>query len=197
MTRPSEKPESGARSVLDGCRVFVGVTGGIAAFKAAALVSTLVQRGAIVSVAMTPGAARFVTALTFEALSGRAVQTDPFEAIDASDPQHIATASGLDAAIVAPCTMDCMARLATGRADDAVTLILSAVDRSRVPVLLAPAMNAAMWVQPSTQRNRETLIEDGFVLVGPASGWQACRTIGVGRMSEPEAIIEALESALA
>lgn len=182
---------------LDGARVLVGVTGGIAAYKTAALVSALAQRSCVVSVAMTPGATRFVTPLTFEALSGRPVQTDPFVAVDASDPQHIATSRSLDAAIVAPCTMDCLARLATGRADDAVTLILSAVDRARTPVLLAPAMNETMWAQPSTQRNTQQLIEDGFVLVGPATGWQACRAVGPGRMAEPDAIIEALESVLA
>lgn len=182
---------------FDGARVLVGVTGGIAAFKAAALVSALVQRGCRVSVAMTPGATRFVTPLTFEALSGQPVQTDAFVAVDASDPQHIATARLLDAAIVAPCTMDCLARLAIGRADDAVTLILSAIDRARTPVLLAPAMNERMWAQPSTQRNTQQLVADGFTIVGPATGWQACRAVGPGRMAEPEAIIEALATSLA
>ena len=92
--------------------------------------------------------------------------------------------------------MDCAARRATGRADDAVTLILSAVDRTKTPVLIAPAMNAAMWAQPATQRNLATLRADGFTLIGPNEGWQACRTSGPGRMSEPEELLEALRGAV-
>jgi phosphopantothenoylcysteine decarboxylase/phosphopantothenate--cysteine ligase len=172
------------------------VTGGIAAYKSATLVSRLAQAGAQVTVAMTPAATRFVTPLTFQALSGRPVYTSAWEHVESNDPQHIATAGSLDAAIVAPCSMDTLARLASGRADDVVTLILSAVDRSRTPVLLAPSMNAVMWSQPATQRNVRTLIADGFTLVGPAAGWQACRTVGVGRMEEPEVLIEALALAL-
>lgn len=176
--------------------ILVGVTGGIAAFKAAALVSRLAQSGATVTVAMTPSAARFVAPLTFEALSARPVATSPWDRIDAHDPQHIALARSIDAAVVAPCSMDCMARLATGRADDAVTLILSAVDRARTPVLLAPAMNEVMWSQPSTQRNLVTLLADGFTVVGPGEGWQACRAVGPGRMSEPDEILAVLTRAL-
>src|SRR5690606_25797573 len=95
-----------------------------------------------------------------------------------------------------PCTMDCMAKLATGRTDDVVTLILSAIDRRTTPVLLAPSMNAVMWEQPSTQRNAATLVADGFTLVGPGAGWQACRQVGAGRMSEPEELLEAVRAAL-
>ena len=111
-------------------------------------------------------------------------------------PQHVSLARELDAAVVAPCSMDCLARLATGRCDDAVTLILAAVDRARTPVILAPAMNAAMWAQASTQRNITTLASDGYGFVGPAEGWQACRTSGIGRMSEPEEILESIAAAL-
>ncbi len=177
-------------------RILVGVTGGIAAYKAAMLVSRLAQSGASVTVAMTEAATRFVTPLTFQALSARAVYTTAWEHLESKDPQHISLASGLDAAIVAPCTMDCMANLATGRASDVVSLILSAVDRTRTPVLLAPSMNAVMWGQPSTQRNLATLKGDGFRIVGPDDGWQACRTSGTGRMSEPEGIVAALLGAL-
>jgi phosphopantothenoylcysteine decarboxylase/phosphopantothenate--cysteine ligase len=92
--------------------------------------------------------------------------------------------------------MDCMAKLATGQTDDVVTLILSAIDRSRTPVLLAPSMNSTMWTQPATQRNLRTLIEDGYRIVGPGEGWQACRQIGPGRMSEPEELLAALKLAL-
>lgn len=182
---------------LSGLRVFVGVTGGIAAYKTATLVSRLAQAGAIVTVAMTDGAQRFVTPLTFQALSGRPVYTSAWEHIESSDPQHIALARSTAVAIVAPCTMDCMARLATGRTDDVVTLILSAIDRRTTPVLLAPAMNTVMWEQPSTQRNLATLIADGFQIVGPGQGWQACRHVGPGRMSEPEDLLAAVRRAAA
>lgn len=177
---------------FSGKRVFVGVTGGIAAYKTAMVVSRLAQGGASVTVAMTPGATRFITPLTLQALSGRPVYTTPWEHIESQDPQHISLAEGLDAAVVAPATMDCLARLATGRTEDIVSLILSAVDRSQTPVLLAPAMNTTMWSQPSTQRNVETLRGDGFHFVGPGDGWQACRRVGPGRMSEPEEILEAV-----
>lgn len=176
--------------------IIVGVTGGISAYKTAHLVSRLAQAQAQVTVVMTDAAARFVTPLTFQALSGRPVYTSQWDHIESQDPQHISLASEADAAIVAPCTMDCMARLAGGFANDAVTLILSAIDRSRTPVLLAPAMNATMWSQPSTQRNLEQLKADGFGIIGPDEGWQACREVGPGRMSEPEAIFEALMQAM-
>lgn len=183
---------SGGDAALSNARILVGVTGGIAAYKTAMLVSRLAQAGAQVTVAMTEAATRFVTPLTFQALSGRPVYTSAWEHIESSDPQHIALAKGLSAAIVAPCSMDCLAKLATGRTDDVVTLILSAVDRAKTPVLLAPAMNTVMWEQPSTRRNVETLKGDGFVIVGPGDGWQACRNVGPGRMSEPEQLLEAV-----
>lgn len=184
-------------SSLNGSRVLVGVTGGIAAYKTAFLVSRLAQAGAQLTVAMTDAATRFVAPLTFQALSGRPVYTSAWDHVESSDPQHIALAKGLSAAIVAPCTMDCMANLAQGRTDDAVTLILSAVDRRATPVLLAPAMNTVMWEQPSTRRNAEQLRLDGFTLVGPGDGWQACRNVGPGRMSEPEELLAAICTAVA
>lgn len=174
----------------------VGVTGGIAAYKACWLVSRLAQGGATVTVAMTESATRFVTPLTFQALSGKPVYTSPWQHVESQDPQHISLATSCDLAVVAPCTMDCLARLATGRTDDVVTLILSAVDRAKTPVLLAPSMNAVMWAQPSTRRNVETLRGDGFEFVGPDEGWQACRTVGAGRMAEPDAILAAVASRL-
>jgi phosphopantothenoylcysteine decarboxylase/phosphopantothenate--cysteine ligase len=175
----------------------VGVTGGIAAYKTCQLVSRLAQSGAQVTVAMTPEAARFVTPLTFQALSGRPVYTSAWDHIESSDPQHISLARACRAAIVAPCTMNCMAKLATGLTDDIVALILSAIDRTKTPVLLAPSMNAQMWAQPSTQRNLATLKSDGYRLLGPTDGWQACRTSGPGRMSEPDELFEAITAALA
>jgi phosphopantothenoylcysteine decarboxylase/phosphopantothenate--cysteine ligase len=177
------------RASANGKRVLVGVTGGIAAYKTATVVSKLAQAGAHVTVAMTEAATHFVTPLTFQALSGNAVYTSSWEHIESKDPQHISLASGTDMALVAPCTMDCLAKLATGRADDVVTLILSAIDRAKTPVLLAPSMNAVMWGQPATKRNMQQLAEDGFQFIGPDDGWQACRTVGTGRMSEPEEIL--------
>lgn len=180
------------RTFVTGKRILVGITGGIAAYKTCTIVSRLAQAGANVTVAMTDAATHFVTPLTFQSLSGAAVYTSAWEHIESKDPQHISLAKGLDLAIVAPATMDCMAKLAGGRTDDVVTLILSAVDRRTTPVVLAPAMNDVMWSQPSTQRNVKQLVEDGFYMVGPGEGWQACRTMGTGRMSEPEEILGAI-----
>lgn len=187
----------GPEGALRDKRVLVCVCGGIAAYKTATLVSRLAQAGAIVTVAMTEAATKFVSPLTFQALSARPVYTSPWDHIESKDPQHISLATKLDLAVVAPCSMDCLARLATGRADDVVSLILSAVDRSATDVLLAPSMNAVMWSQPATRRNVALLRRDGFEFIGPDDGWQACRTTGAGRMSEPETILERIEAALA
>lgn len=177
-------------------RIFVGITGGIAAYKTCTVVSRLAQAGAKVTVAMTPSAAKFVTPLTFQALSGNPVYTSPWEHIESQDPQHISLARSCDLALVAPCTMDSLAKLATGRSDDVVSLILSAVDRARTTVLLAPSMNDVMWHQPATQRNLQTLHQDGFRFIGPGDGWQACRTNGTGRMAEPDEILAVISRTL-
>lgn len=184
-------------TLLANKQILVGVTGGIAAYKTATLVSRLAQAGAQVTVAMTPSATRFITPLTMQALSGRPVYTSAWEHIESHDPQHVSLARAAHAAVVAPASMDFCARLATGLTDDVVTLILSAIDQAKTPVLLAPSMNAQMWAQPSTQRNIATLTGDGYRLVGPAEGWQACRTVGAGRMVEPEELFKAVERAVA
>jgi phosphopantothenoylcysteine decarboxylase/phosphopantothenate--cysteine ligase len=176
--------------------IIVGVTGGIAAYKACTLVSRLAQAGAEVTVLMTESATRFVGPITFQALSGNHVYTSPWEHIDSLDPQHVSLARRARAIVVAPCSMNSLARLAHGFADDVVTLACSAADRTTTPILLAPAMNASMWAQPSTQRNVRSLEADGFRIIGPDDGWQACRTIGAGRMSEPDTIFEALRTAI-
>lgn len=196
MPPPAPATSSDVPSPFKGKRILVGVTGGIAAYKACVVVSRLAQAGAEVTVAMTESATHFVTPLTFQALSARAVYTSAWQHVESQDPQHIALATRADAAVVAPCTMDCLARLATGRTDDVVTLILSAVDRAKTPVLLAPAMNSVMWAQPANQRNVAQVVADGFELVGPGDGWQACRHVGTGRMSEPEEILAALARVL-
>lgn len=196
---PSANPldPSLLRASVEGRRIFVGVTGGIAAYKTCTLVSRLAQAGAEVTVAMTEAATRFVGPITFQALSGRHVYTSAWEHVESKDPQHVSLAASLDAAVVAPCSMDCIGKLAQGTPSDVVTLILSAVDLKTTPVLLAPAMNSQMWAQPSTQRNIRQLIEDGYRTVGPSAGWQACRHVGTGRMSEPEEIASALCDLLA
>jgi phosphopantothenoylcysteine decarboxylase/phosphopantothenate--cysteine ligase len=180
-----------------GANILVGVTGGIAVYKVATLVSRLAQRGGNVTVAMTDAATKFVTPLTFQALSAKPVYTSIWQHSEAHDPQHIALASRCDVAVVAPCTMDAMAKFAAGVTSDVVQLILSAIDRRATPVLLAPSMNEVMWSQPATQRNLRTLQDDGFRIVGPAAGWQACRAVGPGRMEEPEMILDAVVQTLA
>jgi phosphopantothenoylcysteine synthetase/decarboxylase len=184
------------RPHFEGRSILVGISGGIAVYKVCTIVSRLAQAGAQVTVAMTPAATKFVSPITFQALSGNPVYTSSWEHIESKDPQHISLADRCDAAIVAPCTMNTLANLVQGRTDDVVSLIFSAIDRKKVPVLLAPAMNDAMWNQPSNQRNVATAVDDGFTLVGPGTGWQACRHCGTGRMSEPADSIRALSEAM-
>ncbi len=182
---------------LAGRSIIVGITGGIAVYKVCTLVSRLAQAGAKVTVAMTEAATHFVTPLTFQALSGRPVYTSAWEHIESQDPQHISLARSADLAIVAPATMDSLAKLAAGTTDDIVTLLLSAIDRTKTPVLLSPSMNEAMWNQPSTQRNLKTLRADGFQVIEPGTGWQACRTVGPGRLPEPEQLLDLVREVLA
>ena len=181
---------------LRGRRVIIALTGGIACYKIANVVSALAQGGIEVTVAMTDAATKFITPLTFQALSGRPVYTSQWQHVEAHDPQHIQLARSAEATLVAPCSMDMLARLVTGRTDDVVSLIISAIDRSQQPVLLAPSMNEVMYNQPATQRNLKQLRADGFTVIQPESGWQACRTEGVGRLPEPPRLIDAVIQAL-
>jgi phosphopantothenoylcysteine decarboxylase/phosphopantothenate--cysteine ligase len=175
-----------------GRRMIVGLSGGIACYKVAYVVSALSQDGFDVTVAMTDAAAKFITPLTFQALSGRPVYTSQWEHIESNDPQHISLARAADLMLIAPCTMDMLAKLATGRTDDVVSLIASAIDLSRQSILLAPSMNEVMWNQPSTRRNLAQLKKDGVEIIAPGKGWQACRTEGVGRLAEPDEILTAV-----
>ena len=179
-----------------GRRIGVGVCAGIASYKVCSVVSALAQAGAEVTVAMTADAQRFVAPLVFQSLSGRAVLTSAWESVVPADPQHIRAASALDLYLIAPCTMDMLAKLATGRADDIVSLLAASIDRAHTPVVLAPSMNESMWRQPATQRNLDTLRGDGFGVVDPASGWQACRAVGPGRLPEPDELLEVVTEAL-
>jgi len=169
----------------------VCVCGGIAAYKTATLVSMLVQRGCGVTVAMTRAARRFVGPTTFQALSGRPVATSMWRG-GAAVP-HIALAQSCDLIVVAPATANIIGKLAGGIADDLVsTLLLGAGTR----LLLAPAMNTRMWQHPAVQRNVAFLRDAGCALIGPDEGWQACRSVGPGRMSEPHAICAEIERLL-
>jgi phosphopantothenoylcysteine decarboxylase len=178
---------------LGGYEVLVCVSGGIAAYKTAALVSKLVQDGCGVTVALTRNARRFVGATTFRALSGRPVLTTLWPARDAGDMLHLDPSETADLLVVAPATANIIGKLAGGIADDLVsTLLLGAA----CPVLLAPAMNVRMWQHPAVQRNTGFLREHGFLLVGPEEGWLACGAVGPGRMSEPEELLDAIRKQL-
>lgn len=185
--RNPDTPASSPRTdELTGYEVVVGVCGGIAAYKTAALVSALVQRGAGVTVAMTAAAKHFVGPLTFEALTARQVFTSPWESTAYFDPQHIRLSEGADLMVIAPATANIIGKIAHGLADDLVsTMVMSAA----CPVLLAPAMNTRMWENPIVQDNVKSLAARGYLMVPPGEGWLACRTIGAGRMAEPDEIL--------
>lgn len=197
---PSDRPPperiERLRSHVLGRRIGVGVCAGIASYKVCSVVSALAQAGADVTVAMTTDAQRFVAPLVFQSLAGRAVLTGVWEAATPSDPQHIRVAGALDLYLIAPCTMDMLSKLATGRCDDIVSLLAASIDRARTPVVLAPSMNEAMWRQPATCRNVEVLRTDGFRVVDPAAGWQACRSVGPGRLPEPDELLELVREVL-
>ena len=178
---------------MDGRHVIVGVTGGIAAYKTAALVSQLVQEGAEVSVVLTPAAEQFVGRATFEALTGSPVLRGVFDEPGHPLGAHIDLAATGDLLCVAPATANFLAKAAGGHADDLLTTLVLAFTG---PILLAPAMNTAMWSKPVVARNVATLREDGFLFVDPEEGWLSCRQRGVGRMASPETILTAIGSAL-
>jgi phosphopantothenoylcysteine decarboxylase / phosphopantothenate---cysteine ligase len=163
----------------------LGITGGIAAYKSADLCRRLQDAGATVQVVMTPAACQFITPLTMQALSGRAVITDAWDQTNPTIPNampHIEPSRHADAIIVAPATADFMAKLANGLANDALSNLCLARNCATVPLLIAPAMNVEMWQNPATQRNLNTLIHDGVAILGPANGLQACGEIGQGRL---------------
>jgi phosphopantothenoylcysteine decarboxylase len=173
--------------------ILVGVTGGIAAFKTAALVSDLVQSGIGVTVVMTRSAVKFVGPATFRALTGRPVATRVFK--DDGHPlgPHIQLARQAELLCVAPATANFLAKAACGLADDLLsTLYLSFTGK----VIVAPAMNKEMWAKPSVQRNVTQLVADGVEMVGPGDGWQSCREVGTGRMAEAAEIAAAVRRLL-
>ncbi len=173
-------------------RVLLGISGGVAAYKACELTRLLVKAGHQVQVAMTEAATRFVGPVTLQALSGRAVALDIWQPLRASGMDHIDLVREADALVVAPASADLLARAACGMGDDLLATLLLA--RDAVPTLLAPAMNRAMWAHPAVQRNAARLRADGVRLAGPASGEQACGEVGEGRMLEPEALLWEIEA---
>ncbi|MGA2035128.1 MAG: flavoprotein [Thermoguttaceae bacterium] len=177
---------------MQGREILIGVTGGIAAFKTAALVSQLVQAGAGVSVVMTRSALRLIGARTFEALSGRPVRTAVFGR-GAAHP-HIELAARAEVFCVAPATANILAKAAWGLADDLLSTVLLAFDG---PVIMAPAMNNRMWEKPAVQRNVAQLRADGVLLVDPEEGYLSCGSIGAGRMASPERLLQVIAETLA
>lgn len=171
----------------------VGITGGIAAYKTCELVRRLQDEGATVQVIMTDAGTRFVSALTFQALSGRPVYTDewalPAQSGPANAMPHIDLSRECDAILVAPASADFIAQLASGQT---ASLLATTCLAREVPLLVAPAMNRQMWQQPATQRNVQTLRQDGIEVIGPAAGAQACGEVGEGRMLEPQELLAAL-----
>src|SRR5579862_6704952 len=179
-------------------RITLGVTGGVAAYKAAELVRRLQQDGFTVQVVMTRGAREFVTPLTFAALSGQKVITDLFEKSGAdanleSAIEHIAVAQRTDLLLVAPATADILAKFARGIADDFLTTLYLA---STAPVVVAPAMNVNMWNHAATQENVETLRRRGVHIVNPDEGYLACGMTGAGRLAGEQAIVSAVHETL-
>lgn len=167
-------------------RIVVGITGGIAAYKAPLLVRLLRKAGAEVVCAATQHALQFVTPLTLETVSGNKVYSELFSTQNDHTTEHISLKDWADAVVVAPATANCIAKLANGIADDALSTLL--VSFSRKPVFLCPAMNSDMWQSASVQRNMQLLLQQGVTMIGPAAGELACGAEGVGRMEEPEVI---------
>jgi phosphopantothenoylcysteine decarboxylase/phosphopantothenate--cysteine ligase len=179
---------------MNGRRLVVGVTGGVAAFKTAALVSRLVQSGAQVRVVLTEAAEAFVGPATFAALTGQPVARRLFDEAQFPLGAHIELAEHADLLCVAPATANFLAKAAQGFADDLLSTLYLAFSG---PVLVAPAMNHHMWSQASVQRNVQQLLSDGVQFVDPDEGWLSCRQEGKGRMADPETILAAIERILA
>lgn len=178
---------------MNGYELLMGVTGGIAAYKTAAMVSRLVQAGAGVTVVMTEAATRFVGATTFEALTGRTVCTSLFDHPEYPLGGHVSLADKADVMCVAPATANFLAKAAQGIADDLLSTLYLAFPG---PVVIAPAMNTVMWNQPAVRRNVQQLRDDGVHFVDPQDGWLSCRASGPGRMADPQQILDAIDRLL-
>ena len=176
---------------LTGKKIVLGLSGGVACYKAAELCRGLVKAGASVQVVMTEAAGHFITAVTMQALSGQPVYGSQWDARVDNNMAHIDLTRGADAILIAPCSADFMAKLAHGVCDDPLSTLCLARP-GHMPLLVAPAMNVEMWTNPATQRNAQQLRDDGIRIFGPAAGEQACGEVGLGRMLEPEQLLEEL-----
>lgn len=174
---------------LKGKKIVLGLSGGVACYKAADLCRALIKQGASVQVVMTDAATHFITTVTMQALSGHPVHTDQWDARVANNMAHIDLTRGADAILIAPCSADFMRKLAHGVCDDLLSTLCLARPQ-RVPLLVAPAMNVEMWENPATRRNAAQLRADGICLFGPAAGEQACGETGLGRMLEPADLLD-------
>ena len=179
-------------SDLSNKHIVLGLSGGIACYKAAELCRALIKAGATVQVVMTEAAAQFMTPVTMQALSNRTVFTSQWDAREPNNMAHINLSREADAIMVAPASADFMAKLLHGRADDLLSLMCLARPMERVPLIVAPAMNREMWVHPATQRNMAQLKADGVHVLDVGQGEQACGETGDGRMLEPDEILEDL-----
>ena len=177
---------------LTGKHIVLGLSGGIACYKAADFTRELVKAGATVQVVMTEAAEQFITPVTLQALSNRSVYTSQWDAREPNAMAHINLTREADAVVIAPASADLLAKLVQGRADDLLSLMCLARPIGRCPLLVAPAMNREMWAHPATQRNLVQLRADGTTILGPGSGDQACGEIGDGRMLEPVELLAEL-----
>lgn len=177
---------------LAGKHIVLGLSGGVACYKAADLCRLLVKAGASVQVVMTEAAGQFITPVTMQALSGRPVYGSQWDAREPNNMPHINLSREADAILIAPCSADFIARLVQGRADELLSLLCLARPAQTVPLLLAPAMNREMWAHPATQRNLAQAAQDGAVVLGVGNGDQACGETGDGRMLEPGELLEEL-----
>ena len=177
---------------LAGKHIVLGLSGGVACYKAAELCRQLQRAGATVQVVMTEAAEQFITPVTMQALSGRPVYGSQWDAREPNNMPHINLSRNADAVLIAPASADFIARLAQGRADELLSLLCLARPRERVPLLLAPAMNREMWAHPATQRNLAQVAQDGATVLGVGCGDQACGETGDGRMLEPHELVEEL-----
>ncbi len=186
------RPGAGAGD-LTGYEVVIGVCGGIAVYKICSVVSALVQRGAGVTCVMTRSATRFVGPLTFESLSGRKVLRSLWRPEYSYDPQHIRLNERADLFLIAPATANMIAKIAYGLADDLLSTLMAAVT---CPVIVAPAMNNAMWANRVVQENVARLRKLDYHIIDPAEGWLACRSRGPGRLEEPAVLVDAVAQRL-
>ena len=192
MTSPTNSAETTEAPELGGKHIILGLSGGIACYKAAELCRAMIKAGATVQVVMTEAAEQFITPVTMQALSGRPVFTSQWDSREDNNMAHINLSREADAILIAPCSADFVAKLLHGRADDLLSLMCLARPMETVPLLVAPAMNREMYAHPATQRNLAQLQSDGATVLGVGCGFQACGETGDGRMLEPDELLQDL-----